>query len=295
MLRLSKLTQIAWRLTSLVGLIVLVPGWAQAQAPFATFERASAPILNDPHDLTLGPDGHLYIADKFGHRIVIMDADTLDLIDVIDAGKLPGIHDISFGPDGKAYVAVTGGSVVAIYAQTSDGLVFENFLGPFTNTEGVLAHSNGQIYVMASGSGDLVALRGTNVTALAQGHWGAHDVAEALDGSIWVADNAQRRLVRYSETLQQLQVLDDPKFGFVGPRYLDIDDFGRLIVADQDAHRILLIDPESQSLLGVLGDGNPGLGPYKFDDPEGALVVGNTYYFSDSDNNRIVKYVVILN
>ncbi len=276
-------------------LALAISGPAGAQAPFATFERASDPVLNDPHDLTLGPDGQLYVADKFGHRIVVMDAETLELISVIDEGKLPGIHDISFGPDGKAYVAVTGGSVVAIYRMEKGELVFENFLGPFSNTEGALAHSNGRLYIMASGSGDLVAVQGTDVVALAKGHWGAHDVAEAPDGSLWLADNAQRRLVRYSQDLEQLQVLDDPKFGFVGPRYLDIDDFGRLIVADQDAHRILLIDPATETLLGVLGDGIPGMGPYKFDDPEGALVVGNTYYFADSDNNRIVKYVVILN
>ena len=31
------------------------------------------------------------------------------------------------------------------------------------------------------------------------------------------------------------------------------------------------------------------------DDPEGVAIRGANYYFSDSDNNRIVKYVVALN
>ena len=48
-------------------------------------------------------------------------------------------------------------------------------------------------------------------------------------------------------------------------------------------------------LLGAIGDGKPGLGPNKLDDPEGVAVRGNSYYFSDSDNNRIVKYVVVMN
>ena len=75
-------------------------------------------------------------------------------------------------------------------------------------------------------------------------------------------------------------------------------EFGYLVVADQDAHRILLIDPEGPdggTLLGVLGDGIPGLGPDKFDDPEGVAVDGNRYFISDSDNNRIVRYSVVLN
>ena len=123
-------------------------------------------------------------------------------------------------------------------------------------------------------------------------------VAEGPDGSIWVADNFARRLVRYSPDLELLQVLDQPKFGFVGPRYLDVTEAGHLVVADQDAHRILLIDPEAPdggALLGVLGDGMPGLGLNKFDDPEGVAVDGNRYFISDSDNNRIVRYSVFLN
>ena len=113
-----------------------------------------------------------------------------------------------------------------------------------------------------------------------------------------MADNQARRLVKYSATLDRLQVLDHSKYGFIGPRYLDIDDFGRLVVADQDAHRILLIDPngpEGGTLIGVLGDGVPGIGANKFDDPEGVAVRGNRYFFSDSDNNRIVRYSVVLN
>ena len=73
-----------------------------------------------------------------------------------------------------------------------------------------------------------------------------------------------------------------------------IDEFDRLIVADQDAHRMLMIDRDG-NLTGVLGDGTSGVGPFKFDDPEGVAIVGTTYFFSDSDNNRIVRYRVVIN
>ena len=268
---------------------------AAAQGPFATFERASEPVLNDPHDLTFGPDGRLYIADKFGGRIVVMDPETLEIVEVVDEGRLPGIHDISFGPDGKAYVSVTSASALAIYNFTDGKLELETFLAPFPRTEGALAHSNGRVYVMASGSGELVAWDGEQVAGIATGLFGAHDVAEAPDGTIWVADNGRSRLVRFSTDLKELQVLDDPSYGFVGPRYLDVDAFGRLVIADQDAHRILLIAPVTGDILGILGDGRPGMGPNKFDDPEGVATSGTNYYFADSDNNRIVKYVVVVN
>ncbi len=283
------------RLTSplLVLLALALP--AQAQAPFAIFERASEAVLHDPHDLTIGPDGRLYVADKFAGEVAVMDPDTLEVIETFGDGELLGIHDISFAPDGRAYIAVTGLHAVAVYRFEGGAPALESMLGSFPRTEGALAHSNGKLYVMATAVGQLAAIDGDQIVGTAGGHNGAHDVAEGPDGSIWVADTFNRRLVRYAQNLERQQVIEGPKYGFIGPRYLDFDDFGRIVVADQDAHRILLIDPVTGDLLGVLGDGTPGLGPNKFDDPEGVAVRGNTYYFSDSDNNRVVKYVVVIN
>ncbi|NNE89505.1 MAG: hypothetical protein HKN27_15660 [Silicimonas sp.] len=274
-----------------------LPALAQEPGPFASFDRASEPVLADPHDLAIGPDGRLYVADKFGARIAVLDAETLELIEMLGEGHLPGVHDISFGPDGKIAVAVTGTGAVAVYNSLEEMQRPPSIGVTAPRTEGALLHSNGDLYVMASGIGALARFRGLEFLEAREGHLGAHDVAEAPDGSIWVADNNARRLVRYSPELEKLQTIEGPKFGFVGPRYMDVTASGLLVVADQDAHRVLLIDPERDggSLIGVLGDGSPGMGPNKFDDPEGVAVDGPNYYFSDSDNNRIVRYTVILN
>lgn len=268
-----------------------------APGPFASFDRASEAVLADPHDLAIGPDGRLYVADKFGARIAVLDAETLELIEMLGEGYLPGVHDISFGADGKIAVAVTGASAVALYDSIADLDAPPTQSISASRTEGALLHSNGDLYAMEGGSGVISRARGTEVIKQTAGHVGAHDLAEAPDGSIWVADNFARKLFRYSEELEYLQVIDAPKFGFIGPRYLDVTQTGLLVVADQDAHRILLIDPaqDGGTLLGVIGDGSPGMGPGKFDDPEGVAVDGPHYYFSDSDNNRIVRYTVILN
>ena len=268
---------------------------AQEPRPFAAYHSASEPVLNDPHDLTFGPDGNLYIADKFGNRVVLMDPDTLQVIGSIGDGALAGAHDVSFGPDGLLYVAATGLSGVVIY-DLSDGPPRNlGMLGPFPRTEGALAHSNGRLYVMASGTGNLFAIEDDTAVAVASGMFGAHDVAEAPDGTIWVADNAQRRLVQFNENLEQLAVISGPQFGFIGPRYMDILPDGTLVVADQDAHRVLQINPVTKQVLGIIGSGSPGNGPNLLDDPEGVAIRGAEFFFADSDNNRIVKYVVALN
>lgn len=275
-----------------------LPSPAQDSAPFAAFDLASEAVLNDPHDLAFGPDGRLYVADKFGSRIAVFDPETLKLEDVIAEGKLPNVHDIDFGPDGRAAVAVTALGAVLVFDDITATPVRTPQFFPAPRTEGALLHSNGRLYAMAGGTGQIIVFAGTTVHAAAGRHFGAHDIAEDNEGNIWIADNAARRLVKYSQELELLQVLSHPKFGFIGPRYMDIDQFGRLVVADQDAHRILLIDPDGPdggTLLGVLGTGVAGKGPNEFDDPEGVAVDGNRYFFADSDNNRVVRYTVVLN
>lgn len=271
---------------------------AQSQTPpFAAFDKASEASFFDPHDLAIGPDGDLYVADKNGARIVVLDNQTLEIKQTIHDRNLPGVHDISFSKDGKAAVAVTGMSIVLLFNDIKN-TAEQPIAYPASRTEGALLHSNGRLYAMAGGTGALIAYEGEKIVATADGLFGAHDVDEAPDGSIWVADNFGRRLVKFSPDLKRMQTLDHEKFAFIGPRYLAIDEFGRLIVADQDAHRILLIDPDGEdggTLLGALGDGTPGLGPNKFDDPEGVAVQGSTYFFSDSDNNRIVRYTLVVN
>jgi DNA-binding beta-propeller fold protein YncE len=208
------------------------------------------------------------------------------------------VHDVSFGPEGRVAVAITGLSLVAVWAEAGQIGGEPELVLEAPRTEGALAHTNGRIYAMASGVGVLVAYQGSEVVAAVQGHFGAHDVAEDLEGNVWVADTGNRRLVKYSPALERLQVIDAAKFGFLGPRYLDVTETGMLAVADQDAHRILLIDPEGPeggTLVGVLGENAPGLGPGRFDDPEGIAVRGSRFWISDSDNNRIVRYAVVTN
>ena len=276
-----------------------LPAAAQEAPPFAAFDMASAPVLNDPHDLAFGPDGRLYVADKFANSIAVFDPETLELIEVLGAGAFPNIHDVAFGPEGEVAVAVTGGGYVAVFDSVAALNGQPRAVYPAPRSEGAAIHPDGRVLAMGTGIGALLVYGEDETPQAAPGrHFGAHDVAVDLNGDIWVADNQARRLVRYSPTLEVQQVLDAPKFGFIGPRYLDVTDFGHLVVADQDAHRILLIDPtgpDGGTLLGVLGDGSPGLGPNKFDDPEGAVVRGSRFWFSDSDNNRIVRYSIVVN
>jgi sugar lactone lactonase YvrE len=223
-----------------------------------------------------------------------MDAETLEVVGSFGEGELSNPHDVDFDAAGRALVADTGNSRVAIYEFSGGTATLTGALIGIARTEGAIAHPNGRIYATASGSGSIMAFDNGTVIATARGLSGAHDITIDSAGTLWVADTGHRRIVQYSQDLEVLKVLDDPKYGWSGPRYLDLDALDRLIVADQDAHRIVMIDKDG-ALVGVIGDGLPGLGPGKFDDPEGVEISGSTYFFSDSDNNRIVRYRVVMN
>jgi len=263
--------------------------------PFAMFDTASEAVLSDPHDLTLGPDNRLYVADKFNNRIVVMDKETLKEIDSFGENELSSPRDISFASDGKAYIADTNNNRVAIYSFSSGKAELVGSLSEgISQTEGAAAHPNGRIYATGAGTSNIVAYQNGNVVEQFFGIFGAHDVEVGPDGNVWVADTGNARIVKFSPDLKVLDILDDAGYGWIGPRYLDFDKAGRLIVADQDAHRAVLIDRKG-AIVGVIGDGTPGVGPNKFDDPEGVEIVGPEIYISDSDNNRIVRYLMVTN
>ena len=262
--------------------------------PFATFDAASKAVLSDPHDVVIGPDDRLYVADKFANRIAILDRDTLEVVGSFGEGELSSPHDVDFDAAGRAIIADTGNHRVAIYDFSSGAPQFAGAVIGIGRPEGALAHPNGRIYATSSGFGSITAFENGTAVATAQGLSGAHDIAVDSNGDLWVADTGNRRIVKYSPELKVLAVLDDSKYGWTGPRYLDVDPLGRLVIADQDTHRIVMIDKDG-ALVGVLGNGVPGMGANRFDDPEGVEIAGSMYFFADSDNNRIVRYQVVMN
>ena len=60
-------------------------------------------------------------------------------------------------------------------------------------------------------------------------------------------------------------------------------------VADKYAHQIKVLSPEHQ-LFYVVGKSRSGMGPGLFDRPEGVVIHDDKVWFSDTYNNRIVRY-----
>lgn len=258
-----------------------------------TLMAASAENLGKPHDIVLSPDGRLlYVADNDNDRIVVLDAQSLEERGVFAEDEVAGPHDVVFDAAGRLLVADTHNHRIAVYAvDGTDGRLIGSLEGRIRAPEGVAVHADGRVFATGARSGNLVVFDDSKVVAETDGFSAPHDVEFDGSGRAWVADASNDRMVRVTESLDVDRVLDGAPYAFSGPRYMDFDSEGRMYVADKYSNQIKIIAPDGQ-LLQVLGSDDAGKGAGVFDRPEGVEIRGADIWFSDTYNDRIVRYRV---
>ncbi|MEN8174251.1 MAG: NHL repeat-containing protein [Pseudomonadota bacterium] len=256
-----------------------------------SFVNASPTVYAEPHDIVLSPVGQLlYVADNGNDRIAVLDPFTLALKTSFGSGELGAPHDVAFDAAGRLLVADTDNSRIAIYAvDGATATLVGELKGRIRRPEGVTAHPNGRVYATGSSSGNIEGFLNGNSVVSAGGLSAPHDVMVADDGTLWVADAGNDRIVNFTEDLAIIRIIGGPEHGFDGPRYLDKDTAGRLYVADKYNHRVQVLSPDGGLLMSV-GTGQAGQGAGLFDRPEGIAIRGCDVWFSDTYNDRIVRY-----
>jgi DNA-binding beta-propeller fold protein YncE len=257
----------------------------------ARFVSASTVELDNPHDVKLSPDGRwLFVSDVGNDRVVVLDAETLDLVGHFGADHQDGTHDVDLDQDGRLLVADTHNHRIAIYElDGAMGTLVGELSEGIRKPEGVLAGPGGHVYATGAGSDNLVVYIDGEAVRETGGLSSPHDVEFAPNGDLWIADAANDRLVRMTPELEVKTVIKGAPYDFSGPRYLDVAPDGTLVVADKYTHSIKVI-AEDGTVLGVIGDGSGGEGPGKFRTPEGVELGDGVVWIADSGNDRIVKY-----
>ncbi len=283
-----------FRVLSLSLLILIFMGLEPTKAFEAKFVTASTTNLSNPHDIKLSPDGkQLFVSDLGNNRVTVLEAQSLKLVRHIAEGELAEPHDVDFDPGGLLYVADTKNHRIAIYKIDGTKDTFQKELkGGFQAPEGVLVHPNGRTYVTGAWSGNIVAFENGKIINEAGGLSAPHDIELMADGTIWVADASNNRMLLMSPDLDIKKVLKGTPYNFKGPRYQDVLPDGTLIVADKYTHKVKVIAPDG-TLKKVLGQENAGKGPNLFRTPEGVETRGNDLWIADSGNNRIVRYRIL--
>ncbi len=277
----------------LLTALLLISSHVLANDLSVVYQAASTTPLDNPHDLKLSPDGkYLFVSDLGNNRVVLLDPQTLAFVSSFGSDHQSGTHDVDFDAKGLAYVADTHNNRVTIYRMGGTRATLTGELtGRVRGPEGVLIHSNGRVYVAGAWSGNAVAYENGKVVKELKGLSSPHDLEETADGNIWLSDSGNSRILLVSPDLEILRELSRKTYDFNGVRYLDLLDDGTLVAADKNSHLVKFIAADGKLIL-VLGSGKRDEGPDKFATPEGVEVSGNTIWFSDSGNDRVVKYSI---
>lgn len=282
----------SWQFT--LSTIALFGFCSMGLAENITFELVAVSNENfaKPHDIVLSQNGKfLYVADNGNDRVAILDALTLEMRAIFAENEVAEPHDVAFEANGRLLVADTGNSRIAIYEiyEDSVGRLVAELSDNIRRPEGVAVHPDGRVFATGALSNNLVVYRDGKVVAEQGGFSSPHDVEFDRSGSVWVADANNNRMVQLNEKLEVTQTLSGSDYNFNGPRYLDFDDDNRMYVADKYSNSIKVINQNGE-MLQVLGRKKAGKGSGVFNRPEGVEIRGTDIWFSDTYNDRIVRY-----
>ena len=274
-------------------LVWAAPAGAQVTSEF---QAASDTRFDSPHDLVLSPDKRLlFVADNGNDIVQVLEPMSLKVLGSIGQGQLSNPHDVDFDEHGRLLVADTGNDRIAIFAV--DGIRGELIgeISGLDSPEGVAA-AGGRIYLGNVGNNDVWSwqdgkrLARTGAYGSGPGQYiRPHDVDRDSKGNIYVSDPGNNRIKVLDAALKEVSVIGGAAYKFHEPKYFTLTPDDWLIVADEYNHQIKFLDPD-RKLVHVIGNGQRGLGPNTFSQPEGAEIWKDMLWISDTANDRIVRY-----
>ena len=256
---------------------------------------ATSAAFDQPRAATVGPDGSVYIADTFNHRVRRVDPSG-------SVSTLAGTGQAAFGGDDGP------GTAAALHWPHSVDV------DPAGLSLFVADSANHRVRRLDLSSGVITTVAGTG-TAGSAGDGGPAGAAQLQDpkavyvapsGDLYIADSGNERIRRVDRSGTIATVAGTGTTGFSGdggpataaqvasPRGLAGDDAGNLYVADDNNHRIRRIDPSGvvttvagTGVAEATGDGGPATAA-QLDHPRGVAVDGRgNLFIADSMSHRV--------
>ena len=301
--RLFRIAQPAAQAEGGVPHVEFVAGKFYVPAPKQSFPPDAATAAGEVrfhglHDVAIGPDGAVYVADTFNHRIRAFEP------------KSGTVHVVA-GTGVSGFAGDGGPATAAQFNQAYCGTLLPDGAGMLVADIG---NSRLRRIDLVAGTVETIVGNGQRgkpvdgAKALETPLAGPRAACQAKDGTIYLALREGNALVEIKQGVVRTVVNAAGKGGYggdggpgrdallAGPKYVAFDRAGRVLIADTENHCIRRYDPASGTIELVAGTPPRGgatvgkdllstqlLRPHGCSlDPEGRLVI------ADSDNDRII-------
>ncbi len=278
------------------------------QPEFGDFPAWDSIFFSLPHDVAMGPDGYVYVADGSANHIqkFTSNGEFIAKWGTKGAGdgELNGPYGIAVDADGYVYVAEANNNRIQKF--TSAGMFVARWgsegtgEGEFNWPHGVAVDQSGHVYVADTANNRIQKFTSTGVFVAQWGSKGAgegefdspYDVTMDQAGHAYVVDCFNDRIQKFDAQGAFLAAWGSPGSGdgqFSGPAGVAVDQNGFVYVADSGNQRIQKLTSDGAYLTqwGSFGTSEPG----EFQFPWG-LSAGQdgNIYVADKYNNRIQKF-----
>lgn len=253
-----------------------------------------------PHDAALGPDGNLYVADRYNHRVQVFDQDGNFIRQFGNYGSGNGefneVTGIHVTPDGKVYVSEINNHRVQVFDAQGK---FIRAMGQYGSSEGqlngpygVTVDDEGNVYVVDQYNARVSVFK-PDGTYLRQ--WGSSGSSDGqFHGIIAICCTPDNKIAVLENGSRRIQVFE-PNGIFIrkfatdwSPHGIETDSSGNLYVTARDWAGFSVFSSDG-TRMGVFGQNGGGSGNGQFN-PFG-LAVGNGKVFAcDWDNHRIAIF-----
>ncbi len=237
----------------------LLGSWGQSGSSEA--EPAPPGAFSEPWGVAVGPDGSVYVADTWNHRVqkFTAEGEFVTAWGYFGQGEAPdafwGPRDVAVDAQGRVFVSDTGNKRVVIF--DADGQPLSQTTAGFDEPVGI---------------------------------------ALSPDGALFVADTWNRRVVRLDASLEGIYTPagEWPIEGWYGQSldnkpYLTVLSDGRVALTDPEGFRILLFTPEGEFLHTWGEDPDPAIGLHL---PVGiAADAQGGLWVADSAAGRVVYFI----
>lgn len=283
------------------GTLVTLAGTGEKGAP-GTDGPADKATFNGMHNLICAPDGTVYLADTFNHRIRVYDPKTKTVKPFAGTGK-PG-----FAGDGGKAIDAQFNQVICIAADPEVKNIY------------IADISNKRVRKIDVATGIVTTVAGTGKAGVPKDGEAAAEqplvdpraVAVDAKGNLYVLERNGHALRVIDAAGKIRTVAGTGKAGkggdggpalkavMSGPKYLSVDPDGSVLITDTENHQIRRYVPGKETIelvagVGKKGNGGVGGDPLKLEmaRPHGAITHPKTgeIYIADSDNNRVLKIV----